>query len=66
MNPYAASTAPYKDIDDLLQKEPEKFDKIIKEKKEAFSYILAEITKGKDMNKLSDVNTIRKEIKPNS
>lgn len=64
MNPYAASTAPYKDIDDLLQKEPEKFEKIIKEKKEAFSYILAEITKGKDMNKLSDVNTIRKEIKP--
>ncbi len=64
MNPYAATTEPYKDIDELLQKEPAKFDKIIKEKKEAFSYILAEITKGKDLNKLSDVNIIRKEIIP--
>ncbi|MGI6484045.1 MAG: DNA primase [Candidatus Dojkabacteria bacterium] len=64
MNPYAATPAPYKDIDDLIQKDSKKFQHLIKNKKEAFSYILSQEIEGKDFNKLEDINTIRKNIKP--
>lgn len=64
MNPYAAVSTPYKDIDELLQKEPEKFEKLIKEKKEAFSYILSNTIEGKNLNKLEDLNRIKKVVFP--
>lgn len=64
MNPYAATPSPYKDIDDLIQKDSKKFHDLIKNKKEAFSYILSQEIEGKDFNKLEDINTIRKNIKP--
>ena len=64
MNPYAATPAPYKDIDDLIQKDPKKFQQLIKNKKEAFSFILSEEIEGKDFNKLEDINMIRKNITP--
>lgn len=64
MNPYAAVSSPYKDIDELLQKEPKKFDKLIKDKKEAFSYILSNSIEGLNLNKLEDLNKIKKSILP--
>lgn len=64
MNPYAAVSTPYKDIDELLQKEPEKFDKLIENKKEAFSYILSNTIEGCNLNKLEDLNKIKKTIFP--
>jgi len=64
MNPYAATPTPYKDIDDLIQKDSKKFQNLIKNKKEAFSYILSQEIEGKDFNKLEDINTIRKNIRP--
>lgn len=64
MNPYAATPSPYKDIDELIQKDPKKLQSLIKNKKEAFSYILSEVIEEKDLNKLEDVNTIRKIITP--
>lgn len=64
MNPYAAVSTPYKDIDELLQKEPKKFDKLIKDRKEAFSYILSNSIEGLNLNKLEDLNKIKKSILP--
>ena len=64
MNPYAAVSTPYKDIDELLQKEPEKFHKLVKEKKEAFSYILSNTIEGLNLNKLEDLNKVKKIILP--
>ena len=62
VNPYAANSLPYKDIDELLQKEPEKFHKIIKNKKEAFSYILSHELENKNLDKLEDADTILNNI----
>ncbi|MBP5204175.1 DNA primase [bacterium] len=64
VNPYAANSLPYKDIDELLQKEPEKFHKIIKNKKEAFSYILYHELENKNLDKLEDADTILNNIVP--
>jgi len=64
MNPYATVSTPYKDIDELLQKEPEKFEKLIKNKKEAFSYILSNAIEGKNLNKLEDLEKVKKAIFP--
>ncbi len=64
MNPYAAVSSPYKDIDELLQKNPEKFDTLIKEKKEAFSYILSHTIEGMNLNKLEDLNKVKKSLFP--
>lgn len=64
MNPYAATASPYKDIDELLQQEPEKFPKIIKEKREAFSFILSHLMEGKNIRKLEDITAIKKAIIP--
>lgn len=59
LNPYATSAKPYKDIDELLQKEPEKIKALIKNKTEAFSFILTDFLSDKDINKLSDLDKIK-------
>ncbi len=64
MNPFAASPSPYKDIDELIQKDPKKLPEIINNKSEAFSFILAEIIKDKDFNKLEDINSIQGALNP--
>lgn len=64
MNPYAANCSPYKDIDEMLQKEPNKMQSLIDNKKEAFSYILSTLVEGKDLNKLEDIMYIKNEITP--
>lgn len=60
--PYAATPAPYKDIDELLQKDKKLFEKKIKNKTEAFSFILSTYIEDKDLNKLSCVTTVKKFI----
>lgn len=56
LNPYATTAAPYKDVDELLQKDPKRVVSLIKNKKEAFSFILSEYLKDKDINKLEDLD----------
>lgn len=64
MNPFAASPSPYKDIDELIQNEPSKISEAINNKVEAFSFILADTIKDRDLNKLEDVDKIKKTILP--
>jgi len=60
--PYAATPAPYKDIDELLQKDRKLFEKKIKNKTEAFSFILSTYIEDKDLNKLNSVTVVKKFI----
>jgi DNA primase len=60
MNPYAANASPYKDIDEMLQKEHDKFVKLTEERIEAFSFILKDFITDKDINKLSEMEETRK------
>lgn len=64
MNPFAASPSPYKDIDELIQNEPSKISEVINNKVEAFSFILADTIKDRDLNKLEDIDKIKKTILP--
>lgn len=64
MNPYATNSKPFKDIDEMMQKNPKKMQELLDNKVEAFSYILAEVIKDKDLNKLEDINKVKKIIEP--
>ncbi len=64
MNPFAESAEPYKDIDEMLRKDKKKFDSLISNKKEAFSFILARVILDKNLTKLEDLNSIVKTIYP--
>lgn len=59
LNPYAATPEPYRDIDELLQKEPKKMERLIKNKKEAFFFILSNYLEDKNLNNLEDVTSIK-------
>ena len=58
LNTYAANTSPYKDIDEIIQKEPEKLHKIVKKKTDAFTYLLTEFIKDKNINNFEDYQEI--------
>ncbi|MFA7628141.1 MAG: DNA primase [Candidatus Dojkabacteria bacterium] len=57
--PYAASPEPYKDIDELLQKETKLMRRKITNKAEAFSFILSTYLENKNLNRLEDVNRVK-------
>ncbi len=59
LNPYATSSNPYKDIDELLQKDPKLITKAIKNKQEAFTFILTHELKERNLNKLEDLSLVR-------
>lgn len=61
--PYATNSAPYKDIDEMLQAEPDAMPKRISEKQEAFSYILSNYIKDRDLTKLKDLSDTQKFLK---
>ena len=61
--PYATNSAPYKDIDEMLQAEPNAIAKRIEDKQEAFSYILTNYIKDKDLSKLKDFTDTQKFLK---
>ena len=54
LSTFAANTAPYKDIDELISKEPKLFSKIVKKRIDTFTYLLTEFIKDKDLSKLQD------------
>ncbi len=64
INPYAATSSPYKDIDEMLQSGSQKMEEALSNKQEAFSIILFNTIGGKDLNKLEDINKIRAVIEP--
>jgi len=57
--PYAASPEPYKDVDELLQKETKLMKRHITNKAEAFSFILSTYLEDKNLNRLEDVNEVK-------
>ncbi len=57
--PYAASPKPYKDIDELLQKETKLMKRHITNKAEAFSFILSTYLENKNLNRLEDINEVK-------
>ena len=61
--PYATNSTPYKDIDEMLQAEPDAMTKRIEDKQEAFSYILTNYIKDKDLSKLKDFTDTQKFLK---
>lgn len=61
--PYAASAAPYKDIDEMLTSESQALQDRIENKQEAFSYILSNYVKDKDLTKLKDLTDTQKFLK---
>lgn len=61
--PYAASAAPYKDIDEMLNSESQALQDRIENKQEAFSYILSNYVKDKDLTKLKDLTDTQKFLK---
>lgn len=52
LNSYAANTTPYKDIDEIITKEPEELKKRIKKKMDCFTYMLVHHLEGKDLSKM--------------
>lgn len=64
INPYAATSDPYKDIDEMLQKDPKQMENALSNKQEAFSEILQNVIEGKNLNKLEDINKIRAVMEP--
>jgi DNA primase len=59
LTPYATTSEPYKDIDELLQKEPKRMKTLIKNKKEAFFFILEQYIEQKNLNRLEDLGRVR-------
>jgi DNA primase len=57
--PYAATPEPYKDIDELLQKETKLMKRKITNKAEAFSFILSNYLENKNLNRLEDINRVK-------
>lgn len=52
--PFAASPEPYKDIDELLQDKPDNFQKLIDNKQDAFSFLITNFIRNKDLTKLEN------------
>jgi DNA primase len=61
--PYAANASPYKDIDELIQKDKKLFVKKINKKEEAFSFILSQYMVDKNLSKMKDLVSTEKFIK---
>ncbi|MDD4382438.1 MAG: DNA primase [Candidatus Dojkabacteria bacterium] len=61
--PYATDASPYKDIDELIQKDNKLLIKKIDKKEEAFSFILSQYISDKNLNKMKDLVDTEKFIK---
>lgn len=58
MNTYAGSTTPYKDIDELIQSDPEKAKKVCRPKVDSFTFLLNLQLNKRDITKMKDYNYI--------
>ena len=70
MNSYAANTGKYKDVDEMLRKNPQEVPKLIENKSDCFSYLVASKTEGFDPSSLKSftilknyVNNLLSEVK---
>jgi len=58
LNTYATNTAPYKDIDEMIRTDPEKFKKIIFKKLDAYTYLLTQFVASRNINRYEDYQQI--------
>lgn len=58
LNTYANSTAPYKDVDSMILEDPKAFSTLVKKKIDAFTYMLTQFVKDKNLNNFEDYNRI--------
>lgn len=58
LNTYATNTSPYKDIDEMIEKEPKEFKSLVKKRVDAYTYLLTEYIKNKNLNKFEDYRRI--------
>lgn len=56
LNTYATNTLPYKDVDEMIRDNPESFKNIVKKRIDAYTYLLTQYIKDKDLNKFEDYN----------
>ncbi len=61
--PYATNSEPYKDIDEMLLAEPDAMTNRVETKQEAFSYILSNYIRDKDLTKLKDLTDTQRFLK---
>jgi DNA primase len=54
LHTYAASPSPFKDLDELIQKKPKRLERLINKKVNAYTYLLTEFIKDKDLNNYED------------
>lgn len=54
LNTYATNTSPYKDIDEMINKDPKKFQSLVKRRVDAYTYLLTEYIKDKNLNNFKD------------
>ena len=58
LNTYAATTAPYKDVDEMIKADPEEFKNIIFKKLDAYTYLFTQFIASKDINRYEDYDMI--------
>lgn len=61
--PYATNSEPYKDIDEMLLAEPNAISDRVEKKQEAFSYILSNYIRDKDLTRLKDLTDTQRFLK---
>jgi DNA primase len=58
LNTYAATTAPYKDVDEMIKADPDKFKNVIFKKLDAYTYLFTQFIASKDINRYEDYDMI--------
>jgi len=54
LNTYATNTLPYKDIDEMIKDSPKKFKSLVNKKIDAYTYLLTQFIKDKNLTKFSE------------
>jgi len=58
LNTYATNTSPFKDIDEMIKSKPKEFKKLVEKRVDAYTYLLTEYIKNKNLNKFEDYRRI--------
>ncbi len=58
LNTYATNTSPYKDIDEMIKSKPKEFKLLVEKRVDAYTYLLTEYIKNKNLNKFEDYRRI--------
>lgn len=58
LNSYATNTSPHKDIDELINKDPQELEKRVKKKMDAFTYLLTNRLEDKNLSNMEDYTKI--------